>query len=96
MCACGICFCILCIFDVECFENCVLFCIDVYKRQIMQCTVPYTFVLLHYSESDLYYRITNYIVIVMLYHYNFKIPKHSSMHFLDYMTKKIIFLCSRL
>ena len=27
MCDCGICFCILCIFDIECFEYCVMFCI---------------------------------------------------------------------
>ena len=30
VCGCGICFCILCIFDVECFEYCVMFCIDLY------------------------------------------------------------------
>ena len=30
VCDCGICFCILCIFDVECFEYCVMFCIDLY------------------------------------------------------------------
>ena len=28
MCDCGVCISILCIFDVECFENCVMFCIS--------------------------------------------------------------------
>ena len=30
----SICFCILCIFDVECFEYCVMFCIDEYMSYI--------------------------------------------------------------